>query len=260
MRIKWYGTASLLIEAGETRILVDPYLKQYNPQLPPLPVEEAAAADAAFITHPHFDHFADVGAFLEKGLKKVFVSERGIEIAQRNGIPDGRMLPLAANEKITVGDVTVQTFHSRHCKFDAATVLSVALDPATYLFHFKDGVRILKETKRFKIAPNEILALEFSAEGKKVMVLGSAGLEESTEYPDGADLLVFPFQGRSRMHRYMIPFLKAFSPKAIMIDHFDDAFPPLTHTIKTKKFLSTVQKQLPGARAIVPVEGEWYEI
>lgn len=260
MRIKWYGTASLLIEAGKTRILVDPYLKKYNPALPPIPVEEAAGADAAFITHPHLDHFADIGAFLDAGLKKVFVSQRGIEIAQNNGIPDGRMIPLEANEKITVGDITVQTFHSRHCKFDAATVLSVALNPSTYLFHFKDGVRILKETKRFKIAPDEILAFEFSADGKKLMVLGSAGFEESTEYPDGADLFVFPFQGRARMHRYMVPFLKEFAPKAVMIDHFDNAFPPLTHAVKTGKVPATVQRYLPGARSIVPVEGEWYEI
>lgn len=260
MRIKWYGTASLLIEAGNARILVDPYLKQYNHKLPPLPVEEAASADAAFITHPHLDHFSDVGVFLEAGLKKVFVSERGIAIAQANGIPDGRLIPLAANERVTVGDVTVRTFQSRHCKFDAPTVLSVALDPATYFCHFKDGVRLLKATKRFRIEENDIFALEFSAEGKKIMVLGSAGFDANTEYPDGADLLVFPFQGRARMHRYMIPFLKEFSPKAVMIDHFDDAFPPLTHTVKTKKFVETVKKYLPEARAIVPQEGEWYEI
>ncbi len=260
MKIKWYGTASLLIEAGKTRILVDPYLKAYNQKLPPLPVEEGAGADAAFITHPHLDHFADVGVFLEKGLKKVFVSERGISIARANGIPDGRMVPLSANEKITVGEITVHTFRSRHCKFDAATVLSVALSPATYLFHFKDGVSLLKETKRFRIGEEDIFALEFSAEGKKIMVLGSAGMEENTEYPDGADLLVFPYQGRARMHKYMVPFLHEFAPKAVMIDHFDDAFPPLTRAVKTKKFETTVKKHLPEARTIVPTEGEWYEV
>lgn len=260
MRIKWYGTATLLIEAGETRILVDPYLKNYNPALPRVPIPEAATADAIFITHPHLDHFSDVGAFLDAGIKKVFVSEHGIAIAQENGIPDGRMIPLAANEKISVGDITVHTFRSRHCKFDAATVLSVALDPTTYLFHFRDGVNLLKGTKRFHIDDDEVLALEFSAEGKKIMVLGSAGMDPNTEYPDGADLFVFPYQGRARMHKYMISFLKEFSPKAVMIDHFDDAFPPLTHAVNTKKFAPTVQKYLPSAKAFRPVEGRWYDI
>lgn len=260
MRIKWYGTATLLIEAGNTRILVDPYLKKYNPALPPIDVEEAAGADAAFITHPHFDHFADIGVFLEAGLKKVFVSEEGIAHAQANGIPDGRMIPLAANEKIAVGDVTVRTFQSRHCKFDASTVLSVALNPATYLFHFRDGVNILKQTKKFRIEETDILALEFSAEGKKIMTLGSAGMDENVEYPDGADLLVFPYQGRAHMHKYMVSFLKEFAPKAIMIDHFDNAFPPLTHAVDVKKFLPTVKKYLPQAKAFRPEEGVWYEV
>ncbi len=258
MRIKWYGTASLLIEGGSTRILVDPYLRKYNRKLPPFPVEEAASADAAFITHPHLDHFCDIGAFLERGLKTVYVSENGIRHARENGIPDGRMLPLNENRKFEVGDITVRTFQSRHCVFDAATVLSVALNPVTY-FHFRDGVELLSMTKRFRIT-DDIYALEFSAEGKKIMVLGSAGMDVNTEYPDGADLLVFPYQGRSRMHRYMIPFLNVFQPKAVMIDHFDDAFPPLTHSINVKHFAPTVTKILPGARAIVPKENEWYEI
>ncbi len=258
MRIKWYGTASLLLESGNTRLLIDPYLKQYNRALPPLPVDEAATADAIFITHPHLDHFRDVGVFLSS-VKKCFVSEEGIAHAIANGIPDGNMIPYAANEKLEVGDFSVRVFQSRHCKFDAATVLSVALNPFTY-FRFSDGVALLKETKRYKISADGIYALEFSAEGKRVMVLGSAGMDENTEYPDGADLLVFPYQGRARMHRYMIPFLKTFRPKAVMIDHFDDAFPPLTHTIGTKKFAPTVKKVLPDARTIVPEENVWYEV
>lgn len=260
MRIKWYGTASLLLESGGTRLLVDPYLKKYNPSLPPLPVEEASSADAAFITHPHLDHFADIGAFLEAGLKKVYVSAVGIGHAIKNGIPDGRMVEMEANERISVGDFTVHTFRSRHCKFDASTVLSVALDPMTYLRHFKDGVALLKQMKQFKIDEEEILALEFSAEGKKVMVLGSAGMDENAEYPESADLFVFPYQGRARMHRYMIPFLEEFRPKAVMIDHFDNAFPPFTRRVSTKKLVPTVEKVLPSARTIIPSEGEWYEI
>lgn len=259
MRIKWYGTATLLVESGNTRILIDPYLKKYSKHTPPVPVEEAMSADVILITHPHLDHFLDIGAFLGGNVKKVFVAERGIAHARANGIPDGKMIPLSANDKIEAGDFSVRTFQSRHCKFDAATVLSVALDPTTY-FRFRAGVDLLKTAKKFRIGEEDIFALELSAEGKKLMVLGSAGMDENAEYPENADLLVFPYQGRARMHRYMIPFLRTFRPKKIMIDHFDDAFPPLTKTVNTKKFIPTVKKILPGTEAFVPKEGEWYEI
>lgn len=251
MRIKWCGTASLVIESGTTRILVDPFRGSVR--------SEDVRAETIFITHPHFDHFADVGAFLD-GAKRVYVCETGVRRARENHIPDGKMIPFAANEKIGIGDITVRTFRSRHCKFDLATILSVALNPVTYLRYFRRGVELIKLTKKYKIGNDDIFALEFSAEGKKVMVLGSAGMDPDAEYPTGADLFVFPYQGRSGMHRYMVKFLEVFAPKRIMIDHHDNAFPPFTHAVRTKKFVPTVKKYLPDAEAFEPVLGKWYEI
>lgn len=258
MKIKWFGTASLLIEGGNTRILVDPYLKRYNPKLPALPVEEAATAQAAFITHPHLDHFCDIGIFLERGLPAVYVSENGIGHARQSGIPTERMHAICAGETYTVGDITVRIFQSRHCRFDLLTILGVALNPATYC-RFKDGVAILKQTKNFRIT-DDIFALEFSCGEKTVMALGSAGMDAETRYPQGADLLVFPYQGRAFMHRYMRRFLTTFHPKAVMCDHFDNAFPPISHTVNTKKFVAAVKKKIPEARAFVPSENIWYEV
>lgn len=256
MRIKWFGTASLLIEGGGTSVLVDPFLKKYNKKLPPFPIEEANSANAVLITHPHFDHFMDIGAF--SGGKKVYVSLNGIAHARDFGISTDSMVPFSAGETIRIGALTVKTFQSRHCKFDIFTVLSVALNPKTY-FRFSSGVEILRLTKKFKIQ-EDIFALEISHEDKKVMILGSAGKDEGTSYPKGADLFVFPYQGRTRMHRYLRDFLRVFEPKAVMIDHFDNSFPPLTHTVKTKKFVPAVKKELPAARAFIPEENVWYEI
>lgn len=258
MKIKWYGTASLLVEGGGSQILIDPFLKEYNKKLPTFPLEEAAKADAVFITHPHFDHFCDVGKILGAGAEKVYVSENGIAHARENGIPTGNMIALSAGDTVQVGALSVKTYQSRHCKFDLWTVLSVALNPLTYL-RFRDGVEILKQTKRYRIG-DDIFALEVACGDKTAMILGSAGMDRSVNYPKGADLFVFPYQGRKGMHRYLINFLNVFEPKAVMIDHFDNAFPPLTHTVKTGKFLPAVQKSLPGAKAFVPREGVWYEI
>lgn len=261
MRIKWYGTASLLIEGGGTRILVDPYLKKYNPKLPRVPIAEAAKADAAVITHPHLDHFRDVAAFTEAGLKKIYVSQNGIEHAKENAFPAeciGRMRPIGAGESFSIGDIAVRTFQSRHCRFDLVTILGVLFDPRTWL-RLGNAVDLLRDCKRFKIT-DDIYALEFSCEGKKLLVLGSAGLDGDTVYETNADLLVFPYQGRSGMHRYMVPFVERLRPKAVMPDHFDDAFPPLTHTVSTKKFLSAMKKRFPEVKAFVPAEGEWYDI
>lgn len=258
MKIKWYGTASLMIEGGNTRILVDPYLKGFNRKLPPIAMEEARTAQAIFITHPHFDHFSDIGAFMEAGIHPVYVSENGIRNAQENGILADGMLPIEPNMSIWVGDIRIRTFQSRHCKFDAATILKILFSPRTYC-RFGTAVKILNIIKKYKIE-DDIYALEFSHGGKRIMVLGSAGIDENTEYPEGADLLVFPYQGKSNMHKYLRGFLDELQPKAVMIDHFDDSFPPFTRSVNIKHFAPTVAERLPGASAIVPVEGEWYEV
>lgn len=258
MKIKWYGTATLLIESGNTRILIDPYLRSFNKKLPPVPVEEATTAQAIFITHPHLDHFADVGAFAKGSVREIFVSENGIRLAEKNKIDTSLMLPLQANELHRVGDLTVRTYRSEHCKFDVATVLRVFFSPRTWAM-FGRGVRLLHGADRFRL-DGDIYALEISDGEKRVMVLGSAGLDAKTDYPADADLLVFPYQGRANMHRYLRKFLAVFRPKAVMLDHFDNAFPPLTHRVSTKKFGAAMREALPEARGFEPVEGEWYEV
>lgn len=256
MKMTWYGTASLMLESGGTRLLFDPYLKR-NPKLPPLPIDEANTADAVFITHPHFDHFIDIDSFSQG--KPVYVSENGIAIAAREGCKTEMMVPMSANEKFEIGPFTVITYQSRHCVFDVLTVLGVALSPRTYFRYFVPGVKRIRDTFRYVIG-DDIYAFEVSDGEKRIMILGSAGLEERVEYPKGCDLLVFPFQGRAFMHKYMRRFLEVFEPKGVAIDHFDDAFPPYTHRMRVKKFASTVEECLPGARAIIPTEGEWFEV
>ncbi len=258
MRIKWYGTASLLLESGGTRLLIDPYLKQLNPNLYRIPMEEAQSAEAIFITHPHLDHFGDIAAFTEHTVIPVFVSENGISHAEKLKQNTDGMISCSVNEEIKIGPFVIHTYQSRHCVFDIATVLRVALAPRTWLHPVK-SLKLCRHALQYKLQ-GDVYGFHISDGEKSVFILGSAGMEENVSYPQGADLLVFPYQGRSRMHKYMVKFLEAFRPKKVMADHFDDAFPPLTHRENTDKFAPAVKKVLPDAEAIVPQEGEWYDV
>ena len=259
MKLKWYGTASLLLESGGTRLLFDPYLRR-NDALLPVDTREARTAEAIFITHPHFDHFIDVDVFTkEGGVRRVYVSENGIRIARENGCNTDCMVPMSANERFEVGPFTVKTYPAKHCVFDVWTVLGVALSPKTYFKYFKPGVARIGETKRYQIK-DDIYAIEVSDGASRVMILGSAGFLKGADYPKGCDLLVFPYQGRTGMHRYLKKFLPVFEPKGVLIDHFDNAFPPYTHQMRVKKFAPTLQKARPAARAVIPEEGKWYEV
>lgn len=258
MKLKWYGTATLLFEAGKTRILIDPYIRRHK-RLTPLPMDEAATANAVFITHPHLDHFIDIDMFMDTGIPQCYVSQGGIDRCRSFGISTDKMTAYKAKDEIKIGDLTVRAHQSRHCKFDAATILRIVFSPRTYLM-LPRSLQLLRAIRTYKIAEDEICALEITDGEKRVMVLGSAGMDDNTEYPAGTDMLVFPYQGRAKMNEYMIPFLNRFAPKTVLADHFDNAFPPFSHKVNTKKFESTVKGVLPEAQAIIPRENEWIEI
>lgn len=258
MKIMWCGTASLLLESGGTRLLIDPYLRKYDRKGAPFPMEEARSADAIFITHPHLDHFADTDAFAE-GKIPVYVSARGIGIARGNGMDVSVMREITAGDRVRVGAFEIAAFSGRHCVFDMPTVSRVLFSPHTWL-HIGKALRLLGEAKRFSIALDDVLVFSVTDGEKRVVLLGSAGMAEGQDYPQNAELLVFPYQGMSAMHRKIAPFLDAFRPKKVMIDHFDDAFPPISSRVPTKKFAAAVKKRLPKAQALVPEMNMWYEV
>lgn len=257
MRFKWYGTATLLFESGGTRLLFDPYNKQFA-RTAPVPLQEARTADAIFITHPHLDHFSDVDLF-SAGVRPVYVSATGLAHAAKNGLNRACMRQIGAGDTLSIGRFTVRVYPARHCVFDAATILRVLFSPRTWL-HIADSIQLLRGAVRYRIDRSDVLAFEISDGQKSAMIFGSAGLDGAASYPQGIDLLLFPYQGRARIDRELVPFLRAIRPKAVTIDHYDDSFPPITCRMDTRRFIPTVQRHLPEARAFVPEENVWYEV
>ena len=257
MRLQWYGTATILLESGKTHLLFDPYCRRYA-RAAPLPLEEARTADAILITHAHLDHLRDVDAF-SQGKRPVYLLETGLAAARRNGLRTECMRAVAAGESLRVGSLTVRAHPARHCVFDAPTVLRVLFSPRTWA-HLGDALALLREARRYHIAREEVLAYSVTDGQKTVLLFGSAGMAEGADYPPEPDLLVFPYQGRARMDRTLLPFLDKLRPKAVLIDHFDDAFPPVSRRVDTKRFPPTVRSRLPHAAAVEPRENVWYEI
>ena len=99
---------------------------------------------------------------------------------------------------------------------------------------------------------NEIFAYEIECENKKIMVFGSAGIDETKELPKNIDILIWPFQGKMNMTKYSIPIIEKIKPKIIILDHFDNAYPPITSNVNTKKFVKILGKKHPEMKVVVP--------
>jgi hypothetical protein len=58
-----------------------------------------------------------------------------------------------------------------------------------------------------------------------------------------------------------MPFIDRLQPKKVLLDHFDDAFPPISSNVKTGLFVSLMRQKYPGIPVICPQAGAgWIDI
>ena len=103
---------------------------------------------------------------------------------------------------------------------------------------------------RFLPRKKESLCYVIEAYGKRILMLGSLGIAADTEYPTGVDLALFPYQGSGHLHRIAAGIYQKLKPKAVLLIHFDDTFPPFSSDVDTSK----IQKYLQERTAVYRLE------
>jgi hypothetical protein len=103
-----------------------------------------------------------------------------------------------------------------------------------------------------------MLFYEIKAEGKRIQIMGSMGMDPETDYPEGADLLIMALQGRADQDDYAMQFVKKLKPKEIMLYHIDDSFPPMSSEVDTLGFEINAKKA--GYTSFKPEKNREYEI
>lgn len=256
MIITWRGTASISLKSTNCHLEFDPYGHPLNMQLPPLDKEDIDSADAIFISHPHLDHFSDIQSFAEKA--PVYVSQNGIDRLKKRGGVMPQMIPVKAGDFFRFGDLSVKIYQSRHCKYNAGIILSIIFSLRTYR-NVAKVLQLFSQIRQFPIK-DDVYMFEIQAEGKRVCIMGTAGLDDRTQYPVGADLVIFPYQGRTDMATYSLPLIERLQPKRVLFDHIDDAFPPFTDTVNLDGILALLKEKMPSVQAEGCVVGRRYEI
>ena len=254
MKVTWFGTASIALDDGKTKLLLDPFLRM-NRRLPKLKASLFTGFDAVLLSHGHFDHISDLPAILKLDeTVPVYCTAAPKASLVKRGVSPGRFRDIAPGSSFSVGDFTVNVLAGQHIDFDINYILSVlpgcvARFPQTFKLLYY--IKALPEN-------GEIVAFKITNGGFTALVLGSYGFAPGETYPTGPDLFVLPFSGNSGLAERALPELADIRPKRILFDHFDDSFPPLTKRMDVEGFKARINLAYPDIKVQIPKEGVGY--
>ena len=253
MRLTWMGTASLLFAEGDDVVAFDPFpgipLDSLNGQKRTFP--DAALylrAENVFVTHGHFDHILFIPALYGHTDAVVHATATPCETLKSAGFPAERLRTVSPGWEGEAGSFRLRALQSRHCRFDAPVVMKTLLRRRLWA-HLPHMLRLLALNRQYP-ENGETLFYELTGGRVRVQILGSLGLDADTDYPSGADWLILPFQGRSDLSAAALPIIERLAPKSVLLDHYDDAFPPMSSQIPTESFAALLESRGIPCRAL----------
>jgi L-ascorbate metabolism protein UlaG (beta-lactamase superfamily) len=239
---QWLGTAGFRITCGDKVILIDPYLTRNERAFPfqELGPGDMRDADYIFLSHGHFDHIADVPAIMEVAEADVYCSSVSGETLIRMGVPGSRIHTISGGESETLEGFSVSVTECDHIKFDLGLIIKTV---PRLLGEFRS---LLPRVRGMPAGP--VLNTYFDFGDISVLHLGSLGLKPGQVQALGVpspDILLIPLQGHSDICLLAAKLAAAIRPRAVIPEHHDDFFPPVSQMIDIEPFRLHLKELLP---------------
>lgn len=260
MKITWLGTASIRIEAEGERILFDPFVQLIGGENPNC-IEDFLEDETICVTHGHLDHLMEVTEFLEEesaGEATVFCGSVAADTLSKLVENTSNVVRVESGTCFKIGKIPLKVWEGRHAD-PGLKMRMKKLFSARTVKYFRNALALGYLNLKFP-EKGQTLLYELHAEGKMVLVMGSLGLKENVSYPEGADLLILPYQGSAYLEQEAIEVVERLKPKRILLDHFDDAFPPASDTVDTRGFKKLMDELYPHIPVVKPVYKKTVEI
>ena len=245
MKITWFGTASLAVETAAGRLLADPFFPMKGS-----PTRVARDAyrgyQSILVTHGHFDHILSLPAILRESGATVWCTETPYRTLQAMDVPEDNLRLIAPGDAFEREGMRVTVYRSRHVEYDARLLRRTFLNPR--MLRHAGNLPLIASVFRAMPENGETVAYHIEAEGRSLMILGSLNLAEGVDYPAGMDLLALPYQGTSDLLTPGLHIVERLRPRAVLLDHFDDAFPPISSAVDTSDIQQALSGRLPVYR------------
>ena len=226
MHLIWHGTASVEVvsEAGG-RILFDPFVPLPGSDVP-VKLADFDGFSEIFVTHGHIDHIVHLPQIAARNPDvRIHCTETPYRTLLKKGVPAKNLDLLRFGDVREMNGFRIRALHGRHAVLPKASrkrVLYALRSPARRNLPFiLRAVLVCREN-------DETVFYQIEADGRTLSVMGSMNLRPDEQYPTGADLLVLPYNGWEDNLPPAVGIIERLQPKRVVLDHYDDTFPPLT--------------------------------
>ena len=234
MDLVWHGTAAIELINGQGSILFDPFVPLKRAPVDGT-IEEYDGYPDIFITHCHLDHIVNIPEIVTRNPgTMIYGSNATVEALRRKGVPEKNLTLLHYGDRRSVNGFAVSVFHGKHAvlpKLDAKRVTGWIKSPARRNLPY-----IIREHRAYQ-ENGESLFYRIEAGGKTVALMGSLNLRDDVDYPTGADALVLPYNGWNDDLPPAVRIVERLKPKRILLDHYDDTFPPVSPAVDVSPLL-----------------------
>jgi L-ascorbate metabolism protein UlaG (beta-lactamase superfamily) len=252
LAVTWLGVTTVLIDDGETQILVDGFFSR--PSLADGVLRRPVTNDAAIINfalhefdmrrlaavipaHSHFDHAMDVGAIANRSKASVVGSESTANIARGAGVPEDQVVVASHGETYEFGQFKVRLLRSRHGPIGWRG--SVPLDGA-----IDEPLSLPAPVAAMRLGMAWSIVIEHPQ--GSILVQGSSGFVEGGLANVQVDLVLLCTYGLSSLgkdyaERYWQEMVTTTGAKAVIPMHFDDFTRPFGEVVPFPKALDNLE-------------------
>ena len=266
MTLTWYGTACFGLECGKDRILFDPFLELKGGSYGADP-QELLGYDTVFVTHCHFDHLYTVAEFLdsEEADFSVFCTRQCCDTLAEFSQDLSNVVQIESGRSYRIGSINIDVLKGRHIDFQWRHFFDT-MSPMR-LLRYAGNLPFLYQANRFFKEAGESVVFSVTVkdggnspdrrqgDGKRILLLGSLSLDPEQTYPEGADILILPYQGNNNLPVRAKEVLERLKPKSVLLSHFDNAFPPMSRDVDLKPLRRMMKKEFPDIRVVKPAPG-----
>ena len=239
MELIWHGTASRELKGPEGRILFDPLVTLRCAEIK-VPIEEFDGFTDIVVTHGHFDHIASIPEIVRRNPDtEVHCTRAPFYTLKRNGVPVRNLDMTVPGETMELRGFTVRLMQGRHAVLPKPTPKRVKMILGAGNLGNLPWIayRAAVSKENGETVFYHIECPDGDGTVKAVSLMGSLNLADGTDYPEGSDVLVLPYNGWEDNFPPAVRVMERLKPKRVLLDHYDCAFPPLTAPVDLAPFL-----------------------